>query len=83
MWSSAAYKGKLFMGHNNGGRGKVLAIRVGCLSLKRLILLSVATDGDGARSWGIANVHVYDGDVQKVVYPFLRSNNIKVFSARC
>jgi len=37
MWSLAVYKGKLFMGDNNGGRETVLAIRVGCLSLERLI----------------------------------------------
>jgi hypothetical protein len=37
MWSLAVYKGKLFMGYNNGGRGTVLAICVGCLSLKCLI----------------------------------------------
>jgi hypothetical protein len=37
MWSLAVYKGKLFMGCNNGDRGTVLAIRVGCLSLERLI----------------------------------------------
>jgi hypothetical protein len=37
MWSSAVYKGGLFMGYNNGGRGTVLAIRAVCLSLERLI----------------------------------------------
>ncbi len=37
MWSLAVYRGRLFMGYNNGGRGTMLAIRVGCLSLKRLI----------------------------------------------
>jgi hypothetical protein len=37
MWSLVVYKSKLFIGRNNGGRGTVLAIRVVCLSLKRLI----------------------------------------------
>jgi len=37
VWSLAVYKGELFIGRNNGGRGTVLAIRVGCLSLERLI----------------------------------------------
>ncbi len=37
MWSLAVYRGRLFMGYNNGGRGTVLAIRAVCLSLERLI----------------------------------------------
>ena len=37
MWSLAVYKGRLFMGYNNGGRGTVLAIRAVCLSLGRLM----------------------------------------------
>jgi hypothetical protein len=37
MWSLGVYRGRLFMGYNNGGRGTVLAVCVGCLSLKRLI----------------------------------------------
>ena len=37
MWSLAVYRGRLFMGYNNGGRGTVLGIRAVCLSLERLI----------------------------------------------
>ena len=36
-WSLAVYRGRLFMGYNNGGRGTVLAIRAVCLSLGRLM----------------------------------------------
>jgi hypothetical protein len=46
MWSLAVYKGRLFMGYNNGGRGAVLGIRVGCLSFKALdSILNITTDG--------------------------------------
>jgi len=71
MWSLAVYKGKLFMGYNNGGRGTVLAICVGCLSLKCLIrfwawLPTVFIWWRCCGVWGsfrrIANVHVYDGE---------------------
>ena len=74
MWSLAVYRGRLFMGYNNGGRGTVLAIRAVCLSLAPDAILSMATDGVylyfgaggdavgyGARSSGIASVYVYDG----------------------
>ncbi len=58
-WSLAVYRGRLFMGYNNGGRGTVLAVRAVCLSLKRLIQLSMATDGVYlvAMLWGMGLVH--------------------------
>jgi len=78
MWSLAVYKGRLFTGYNNGelrawngtgDPGGVLVFRV------PNAIFSVATDsvclyfgtcgdavGYGARSSGIADVHVYDGN---------------------
>jgi len=96
MWSLAVYKGKLFMGYNNGGRGTVLAICVGCLSLKCLIrfwawLPTAFIWWRCCGVWGSfmgyrqcaclrrgERVSRWDGfgaGVQKVVCPFLRSNN--------
>ena len=106
MWSLAVYKGRLFMGYNNGelrawnGTGDprgVLVFRAPDAILSMAtdgIYLYFGTGGDavgyGARSSGIANVYVYDGEdvflisrwdefgagVQKilVVCPFLRAS---------
>jgi hypothetical protein len=106
MWSLAVYRGRLFMGYNNGelrawnGTGDprgVLVFRAPDAILSMAtdgVYLYFGTGGDavgfGARSWGIANVYVYDGKnvflisrwdefgagVQKilVVCPFLRAS---------
>jgi hypothetical protein len=73
MWSLAVYKGRLFMGYNNGelrawnGAGDPRGVPVFKAPDS---ILSMATDGVylvamlwgyGACSWGFANVHFYDG----------------------